>query len=1380
MRWGTWNVGKRLRHISPGLAKEIAISFDIICLQEIAVRKTADFFKVLSPLLKSTFKWIVQPRPRLHRDATSASGGVAMGIRMEYANDVTQVKTEKECYGVQIIRMPGTNIGLDKDLYLFNVYNPPSSTPYADIRAAPDRGAADILPYLLKETVRYKKEGYVAMMGDFNAHTADQDEGYGDVDEDIFSFIQEGGAVPEDCVQTLRDIREEGGAGADVFASRVSECMHECDDTGEFLLQLCLVARLVILNGRFGLSSRRVTCLSSSSGTVVDYMCIDNRLARNVFDCRILDDICMYNGDRWSSVSDHLPVCIDVPWGLSARHTREVFDRLDRALSHQTCLANLDTWRGAAYSQQWTIRWSAKRANRFHECINEWVRREDVKDLCKLSYNDTCEVSRDTWYEQHTCVLLASLNEWMWDAADEAGLVCKQFCPLQYDTWGKSHVTIPVDQHVILEDTLWLDQGKIPRRLWWDSTCESIKRDARVAENTYRTWQKSVVNSCILDPEAKASAKAEADARRKVYMERVRALRMIERTKEHECRIERRNRLLNERGSKSFWKQVAQIDAEHIAKRLLDVSTSSSTSPSLDTFADHFRSIACPPSCTWFNDSFRDLVTSVVNLSLRDVDNVKCDWSLDGSDLRAFVQSMITEVDRAQWGMHIDSQVCTQELHNARVALNARITVEELRAAKRRMNTGKAVGLDGIPFELFRGMYTDDVDTRNLVSSFDELILHMFNSILVSGRYPDAWRLAVLVPLLKGVDLDTLLPTNYRGIALMSCMSKLFANILEHRLTNFQTVTGIISAEQFGFTRGRRTLDPIFILDTLIDKAKVDGRELYVTFIDFQKAYDFVFLDGLFYKMLRSNMIGPVYRVLHSMYESVCSVVRQGSAFSDVIHQHVGLRQGCILSPCLFSLFIADFPQFLRDQGCLGVPLHDAFVNVLFYADDGAFVSHDVKEMQRMLDALRVYCSKWRMFVNTGKTKVMVFNQVANTKPVLMYDGIELGIVRDFKYLGVLFSIHNTRGNSRYGASVEHRLKQAKRLVAAWMRRCEIWHFKPDIVINQFNTCVMPALEYGVGLWGVGLYKSDSWKQVETFWRYIARCILGVSQRAPNGGVYGDLGWFPFHVRAAWQATSMWTRITEMPDSSLTRKAMYVQRDMLSKGKECWLNSFKSTLLSMSTCGHSFWNQWWSNCHFRVTCSRLELNDCGINTVRWETDCLASFREHAIHEWSKDVTRINAKCGQGLNKLRTYALFKRQWKLEPYLTCIDDRDKRVLLTKFRIGICPLRIETGRYEQVSKNIRGLPEVKRTCKCCVNDMVENEYHFLLICPAYERERKHLFEVVRNKFSMSHADIDSSIFDIKNLFTRIMESDDSDIINAIADFLDKAFYKRERLLL
>ena len=76
--------------------------------------------------------------------------------------------------------------------------------------------------------------------------------------------------------------------------------------------------------------------------------------------------------------------------------------------------------------------------------------------------------------------------------------------------------------------------------------------------------------------------------------------------------------------------------------------------------------------------------------------------------------------------------------------------------------------------------------------------------------------------------------------------------------------------------------------------------------------------------------------------------------------------------------------------------------------------------------------------------------------------------------------------------------------------------------------------------------------------------------------------------------------------------------------------------------------------------------------------------------------------------------------------CIEDRNKRVLLCKIRIGICALcvlrLVASGWYEQVSRNVRGLPEKARTCKCCIHasDMVENEHHFLLVCPAYQRER------------------------------------------------------------
>ena len=115
----------------------------------------------------------------------------------------------------------------------------------------------------------------------------------------------------------------------------------------------------------------------------------------------------------------------------------------------------------------------------------------------------------------------------------------------------------------------------------------------------------------------------------------------------------------------------------------------------------------------------------------------------------------------------------------------------------------------------------------------------------------------------------------------------------------------------------------------------------------------------------------------------------------------------------------------------------------------------------------------------------------------------------------------------------------------------------------------------------------------------------------------------------------------------------------------------------------------------------------------WESICSDEIRSNSVREWSKEVNRISAKSGVGLNKLRTYALYKQTWGCEPYLDLIHNRAKRVLLTKFRIGICPLRIETGRYE-VMNRIKGIEANLRYCLVCYTERVEDEYHFLMVCP------------------------------------------------------------------
>ena len=114
--------------------------------------------------------------------------------------------------------------------------------------------------------------------------------------------------------------------------------------------------------------------------------------------------------------------------------------------------------------------------------------------------------------------------------------------------------------------------------------------------------------------------------------------------------------------------------------------------------------------------------------------------------------------------------------------------------------------------------------------------------------------------------------------------------------------------------------------------------------------------------------------------------------------------------------------------------------------------------------------------------------------------------------------------------------------------------------------------------------------QTEVFWRSAARSILGVPLRTPVAAMFGDLGWRPFVVRAAHQACSFWTRVTELPKCSLVRQAMAVQRQIvLDAGRadymSCWLSRLRKLLLK-TPLGSSFWDKWFVTPDFNIVCSR--------------------------------------------------------------------------------------------------------------------------------------------------------------------------------------------------
>ena len=128
-------------------------------------------------------------------------------------------------------------------------------------------------------------------------------------------------------------------------------------------------------------------------------------------------------------------------------------------------------------------------------------------------------------------------------------------------------------------------------------------------------------------------------------------------------------------------------------------------------------------------------------------------------------------------------------------------------------------------------------------------------------------------------------------------------------------------------------------------------------------------------------------------------------------------------------------------------------------------------------------------------------------------------------------------------------------------------------------------------------------------------------------------------------------------------------------------------------------------------------------------DCEKKFLNVSSEEWKTSVL--------SKPKLRTYRNYKTKMRTEDYLINITNRATRSLLAKFRCGILQLRIETGRF--INEKLED-----RVCQMCKNDNIEDEYHFLCICPLYDNFRKTLYDNVSNKYDEFHLLADKLKFD------------------------------------
>ena len=299
--------------------------------------------------------------------------------------------------------------------------------------------------------------------------------------------------------------------------------------------------------------------------------------------------------------------------------------------------------------------------------------------------------------------------------------------------------------------------------------------------------------------------------------------------------------------------------------------------------------------------------------------------------------------------------------------LNCPISVDEISKACLNSKNSKSPGTDKLPYEV----YKNDRSVR---------LLHaLFNRCFSTGLVPSTWKRAIIKPIPKNSTSDPRVPLNYRGISLLNSSNKLFTMVLNNRLTRYLDDNDIIVDEQNGFRKLRSCADHLFTLCSIIRNRKSKGLPTFSCFIDMMKAFDNVDIECMLSKLLANGISGNFYRIVKNLYTAQKSCVLVNNLKTNYFEVQCGVKQGDIISPTIFSLYINDLVNELNSLN-LGVPIDDENVCALLYADDIVLFSDTEANLQSLLNTVQKWCSQWRLKINLNKTNIVHFRKQSQNR----------------------------------------------------------------------------------------------------------------------------------------------------------------------------------------------------------------------------------------------------------------------------------------------------------------------------------------------------------------------------------------------------------------
>ena len=457
--------------------------------------------------------------------------------------------------------------------------------------------------------------------------------------------------------------------------------------------------------------------------------------------------------------------------------------------------------------------------------------------------------------------------------------------------------------------------------------------------------------------------------------------------------------------------------------------------------------------------------------------------------------------------------------------------------------------------------------------------------------------------------------------------------------------------------------------------------------MDFRKAYDMVWRDGLYFKLLHNRISPKFVRLLCDMYSRLQACIRFPNGISAPFPSLIGLKQGCNLSPSLFNIFVNDLISDLNKEETDAPKLNQLSINCLLYADDLVIISESHKGLQKCMDILEAFTKKWHLQVNTSKTKCLTFlrGRKPALPPCIQLGGTPVQNCASYCYLGNVFSESGSLNLAAKTLSDKARSAMFALLKNLYKHKvCSI-----QLLLEFFDKMVAPVALYNSEVWGTscipGNPNNNSLLDQERIYKYPVECLqgkfikrlLGVRDNTSNWAVYSEVGKPPIVLKVFTSLLRFLSHLQSTPSNILVA-ALKVNMELADKGFNSWASGIKKLL---------------SFCNIRCNAQLKH------NVLAFLPKSRDYFGKMFLEEWEKKKNDIDNN-----SKLELYASYKNNFEKENYLSILDFK-LRNAVTKMRISAHRLPIETGRFT-------GIPTIERICPLCHNG-VGDEIHYLLQC-------------------------------------------------------------------